>query len=222
MHKLPPPLLSSASHTPILQDRPNPSARLIRGTEAVRCLFLSLLALLTGFFAARKLLFLLPAEETAAILSAHLAQGAPPAIQFLRLCLFRLPVLLLLGAAGFTRFSGSLTTALLTLRGLSEGAALWVLLSLRTAETVFPPLAEPEGLRILAAYAVWTAMDLAARTGAAAEARRLARGAPWPEGIGDAVHPALRARLWRYAARFLAALCLSVGGCAVYWLILSL
>jgi hypothetical protein len=175
-----------------------------------------------GFFAARQLLFLLPADQAAAILTAHLASGAPPAIQFLRLCLFRLPVLLLLGAAGFTRFSGSLTTALLTLRGLSEGAALCVLLSLGTEEMIFPPLAEPEGLRILTAYAVWTAMDLAARTGAAVEARRLARGAPWPEGIGETVPPALRARLWRYASRFLAALCLSVGGCAVYLLILSL
>ncbi len=176
-------------------------------TEPLRCLLWSLGAILLGLLLSQGLLPLSDVEE---ILATHLSGSTSPAVFWLRLTVARLPVLMLLSLAGLTRLSGGISTAVLVIRGISDGMALGCLSTLTgaTALTVSHP-------RLMGAYAVWMLFDLVARLAVAISARRLAKDAVWQE------RDRLAARLWRHGAITLAALCLSALGTGIYTLILT-
>lgn len=192
-------------------------ARLIRRTEWLRCCLLSLLSLCAGMVLFWWVLPYLPADSLARVLDSHLPAGsgeAPPA--WLRLSGVRLPLYLLLWLAGLTRFSGCLTSSLLVWRGLCEGAAFGLLLSLWRGGL---PVPLPDGLTpaaLLIAFAVWTGFDLTARLLLSVSSRWLARGTVWPTLPLLSADPALRGALLRHAAAGLLSLCLLLCGCGVY------
>lgn len=185
---------------------PMPLAIHLARTEPLRCLLWSLGAMLVGFLLAPGLLPLPDLEE---ILTAHLSGITSPAVFWLRLTINRLPVLMLLSLAGLTRLSGGITTAVLVIRGISDGMVFGCLPSLMGSEAL--PVSPA---RLFGASAVWMLFDLTARLTVTVSARKLAKDTVWQEE-----RDRLATRLWQHAAISLAALCLHALGTGLYTLI---
>lgn len=193
-------------------DAPSPGAdrplnRRWERTRPWRLLLLTLLSMLSGGFLLRILLPLMPTDTLAELCRAHtepLRQGGlAPLLVWLRLLARQLPVLLLLAAAGLTRFSGALTSGVLLWRGVSDGAVVCLLLALwrGTARLSDAALLPSCGLW-LAAFAVKALFDAALRIVMAGEARRLAVTLSPLPGVEHAAAPpspaTVRALLWHY------------------------
>ncbi len=195
------------------------SARLLIGwnrTRTARALLLSFISAVAGMLLMRGVSPLLPSSALIFQLVAHASPigegGRTLATVWLRLLWHRLPWLLLLAAAGLTRFSGALTSAVLTLRGLSDGAAGYCLYALWQGQiTVVSDGTLPAPGRWLVIFAGASLAGLFLRAILAAKARWLASilsplpGSSQAGGGPDTSAPAqLRALLWPYATVTLA------------------
>lgn len=190
--------------------------RILHRTEALRCLMMVLGGLGLGIASSAWLFPRLEPLELEALLQAHIPQKTQASLSLLRLWLSRLPFLCLLGAAAFTRFSGFLTSCLLTVRGVSGGLVLGILFRLVTQNQMPLGMTEVMMWRWLGAYLLWCMTELTAELVLAAEARNVARGEAWPRDLCLKPDPVWRDRLLLYGATALTALCLSLGGCILY------
>lgn len=192
-------------------------SQLFDRTACLRCLLISGISIGLGGILFYFLLPTMGVDMLASTLTCHLPGNTPPLLAWLRLCAPRLPVLLLLAAAGLTRFSGGLTTAVLIWRGLSDGGTLYVLFALWTNTAgVDLPLSLP--VLLPAAYGLWVIFDLAARTWLSSEARRFAlttsRYGFQPINAEETAQ--LRFLLLRYLTIFLATISLSLMATGLY------
>ena len=107
---------------------PSPSARfgvagILQRSRPLRCLLISCLSVAAGWGLLTLFLPALSPESTASVLHSHLPSAeTPPLLFWMRLCVSRFPFWLLLAIAGFTRFSGGLTSAVTVYRGVCDGA----------------------------------------------------------------------------------------------------
>ncbi len=192
-------------------------------TAILRCAAVTGGAIILGLLIYRLLTPYLSGAMQAEILAQHLPDEGHSIVAFLRLCLTRLPVLLLLAAAGLTRFSGGLTTAVLCWRGICDGAAIGLLLTL--CQGAFPLTVDVHPAALLAIYLLWVLPDALIRCVLAGEARRMARACEQYGGLTpltDSDKAALRYRLWHYTAISLGSLCASLFGCGLYTALLRL
>ncbi len=186
-------------------------------TRLARVALLSGVTIALGALILRLLWPLLPADRLSAVCRAHIEPlyrgGMAPLLVWLCLLAQRFPHLLLIAASGLTRFSGGLTSAVLSLGGLSDGAALYLLYRLWCGAAL------PESSALPSDPAAWLAIFAASvllrtlwRTCLAAEARRLvATLSPLPgteasDTAAALTAPHLRRLFWRYASVCLAAL----------------
>ncbi len=192
-------------------------ARILQRSRPVRCLLISCLSVAAGWGLLTLLLPALSAESIATITDAHLpASGTPPLFFWIRLCASRFPFWLLLALAGFTRFSGGLTSAVTVYRGVCDGAVF----GLMSAAARNPAsLSLPQGFtvsRIALAFALWAVVDLAIRLLMTLEARRVA-GMEWmPLGGDGRMAPAVQAAVKRYLTLCLTGLLATAAICGVY------
>ncbi len=198
-------------------------ADLFDRTTLLRCALLTLASLAVGLLLMWLWLPTLPADLMSGILDRHLPGETARPLVWLRLCGARLPVLALLAAAGLTRFSGGLTSALLIFRGLCDGTAI-ALATSSLQGMIALPNGKATPVTFLLALCIWALIDAAVRTILAAEARRFAREtAASPMPVTDPEDRArLRYRLWRYATFASAALLLTLLSTAGYLLVLGI
>ncbi len=168
------------------------------------------------------LLPILRHETITSVLLAHIGASASPVDVFLRLCLAYLPAYLLLAAAGLTRFSGGLCTLVLGWRGLCDGAAFALLLSVVTGNTPLADTILDTPVLLFVGFSVRMLMDAAARTLLAADAKRLAADPQLNAPPTDESRAYLRYRLWTYLACLLVTLTSSTLTAALYVLLLRL
>ncbi len=190
-------------------------ARLLRRSRPWRCLGIAVTAVAAGWGLLTFLLPYIPAESITALLRAHLpAVGAPPLLFWMKLCRSRLPFGLLMAVAGFTRFSGGLTSAVTVYRGLCDGAVVGLLVALRTRGAFLH-----DDLyigRLLPAFGVWAAIDLTVRLAMALNARHVA-GMEWsPTERDGRMAPAVKKALTKYLALCLGGLCAMAAACGIY------
>ena len=213
----------SGTTPPSMDSLPNKesTASLLKSSEPLRCSLIACLAILTGWIL---LYLLLPplSGGSVEILQKHLpVASTTPMLFWLRLSWSRLPFWFLLAMAGFTRFSGGLSTAVLGYRGLCDGVAmgfLWqICMGHVTAE--LPTGLSP--LRLCAAYGIWIFCDLLIRLTLTLGARRMARDAcTWTSTVEGRMPSRARERLWRYVALCLGTLGATLAACGVYTAIL--
>jgi len=189
--------------------------RLLRRSRPWRCLGIAVMAVAAGWGLLTVLLPYISAESITHLLEAHLpAGGTPPLLFWLRLCRSRLPFWLLMAVAGFTRFSGGLTSAVTVYRGLCDGAVIGLLFS-SVARGASPHNGQ-DTVRLLYAFGTWAAMDLAVRLAMALGARHVA-GMEWnPTGADGRMAPAVRKALTKYLVLCLGWLCATAAACGVY------
>lgn len=190
--------------------------RLLRRSTPLRCMLISCLAMGIGALLGWVLLPVPAGSGSAGILVAHLpAADTPPALCWLKLIAARFPFWLLLAVAGFTRFSGGLTSAVLLYRGVCDGAALGFLGAMAAEGTTALSGGFPLR-RLLTAFAVWAVTDLAIRLFMTLSARSMA-GIQWESSdSGGRMAPAVRLSLLRYLALCLGGLCAGLAACGVY------
>lgn len=204
------------------EDRPiHRLRRLFDKTTLLRCVAVTLLSLPVGMVIFRLLSPLLSEELFSAVISSHVPRETAAGLAWLRLYAARLPVLLILAAAGMTRFSGGLTTAVLAFRGVCDGAALALLISSKAGAVAAG--VSPVGLTVL--FLGWMLVHAAGRTYLAFEARRMARMPVredlWSSSLPEDERKQLRYRLWRYFAVILSVACVSLAACGVYAALLA-
>ena len=210
-----PRLPSGGSASPMAPARDLP--QLLRRSRPVRCLLMASLAVAAGWLALTLLLPLLRHGDASALLAAHLpASDTLPILFWLKLCIARFPFWLLIAVAGFTRFSGGLTSAVTVYRGLCDGAVLGFL---STAASGHVPLIRPTAFtypHLITAFSVWAAADLLIRLVMTLAARQMAE-AEWERHEEDhRVSPAVKSALWRYLAVCLGGLCATLVTCGIY------
>ncbi len=212
---LPAPRSTTAEH-PAHQHKPFEAKTFFRiadRTVVLRALCLTALSIAIGMSLCKILLPLIPTAYQSAILTAHLPGDSLSPLAWLRLCGARLPILLLIALAGLTRFSGGLTTTVLLWRGLSDGMALGLLISL-TRGLVSVDALSISPLPLLLCFLGWMLTDALLRSGLAVCAKRLA-GEPLlnrlatPQNLSNEDKEHLRYRLWQYLFCVLVAVCLS-------------
>ncbi len=212
---LPPSTAAPALHAPATASSNTPILGLHHQwhrTRYLRTAFLSVLALLVGALTMRLLLPCIPPSALKSICHAHITplqtDGAAPLTVWLRLLWRRFPLFLLLAAAGMTRFSGGLTSVVLILGGLSDGATVAFLYSLYRGSLFFSTadvLSSPH--RWLVLFGVCAILRITLHTVMAVEARRLAVSLsplPGTEKEQPLSPEHLRQCFWQYAAITLA------------------
>lgn len=170
----------SAQHTPnTLRERVSHTRtaetllKLLERTTFLRCLITSIVALLIGVGLLHLLLPYLSSDTLEQTLSSHLPGDTFPWLSWLRLCVARFPVYLLLAVAGLTRFSGGLTTAVLVWRGVCDGAVISLLLSSSGLASLRADFLLPSLFPV--AFVIWILVDLVTRTYISSASRRFAR-----------------------------------------------
>lgn len=192
-------------------------AKLLQRSRPLRCLLISCLSVAAGWGMLTLLLPALSAEDVAGIAAAHLpASGASPLLFWARLCAARFPFWLLPALAGFTRFSGGLTSAVTAYRGLCDGAVSGLLWAASLGRV---SLLLPEGFsvsRLTAAFILWASADLIVRLFMTLEARRVASMEWLPIGGDGRMAPDVKAALRRYLIRCLAGIAAAALACGAY------
>ncbi len=189
--------------------------------DRVSCLLITILSILGGMLLMRLLWPNLPDSLPRALLASHLPGDTHPLLVFLRLCAARLPIYAWLAASGLTRFSGGLTSAVLAYRGLSDGAALYLLYTWGQEDMAMSADPATSALYITVAYTLWMMLDCLARHWLAFRARRFARETARADKFLPTAH--IRYLLWRYLAAILISLTVSIAGCGLYvWLLTEL
>ncbi len=191
-------------------------AGLLRRSRPARCLLMACLSVAAGWLMLTLLLPCLSVEDTAHLLLAHLpASDTPPLLFWVRLCAARFPFWLLIAVAGFTRFSGGLTSAVTVYRGLCDGAVMGLLASVVAGSTSVLPEGYA-GHRLLIAFSVWATADLLIRLIMTLAARRVAE-MEWKAREDDGrMSPSVKAALRRYLSLCLGGLCATLAACGVY------
>ena len=195
----------------------DPADSMLRRSEPLRCLLISCLSVLAGGLLLYVLQPFLSDEAVTGILANHLpGSHTHPVLYWLRLCGVRFPFWLLLVVAGFTRFSGGLTTAVLGYRGICDGMAMGLLWLMYTGhiKIVLPTALTP--LHICITYGIWLVLGLLIRLILALGARRMAREAIASVPLTGRMEPRLRELLWRYLALCLGGLCATLTSCGIY------
>lgn len=191
-------------------------AELLRRSRPGRCLLIACLSVGAGWLLLTLLLPCLSVKDTTELLLSHLpASGTPPLLFWVRLCAARFPFWLLIAAAGFTRFSGGLTSAVTVYRGLCDGAAMGFLAAVAAGH--IPAL--PEGYtvhRLLIVFSIWAAADLLIRLVMTLAARRVAEMEWTIRGEDGRMTPSVKAALWRYLSLCLSGLCATLAACGIY------
>ncbi len=199
----------------------DPSGSLLRRSEPIRCLLISCLSVLAGGLLLYVLWPFLSRTAVNDILTNHLPGGDTlPVLHWLRLCGARFPFWLLLTIAGFTRFSGGLTTAVLGYRGLCDGAAMGLLWLIRSGDVEIECPAALSPLHVCIAYGIWLVLGLLIRLTLALGARRMAREEIRSSPEDGRMEPRMREALWRYLALCLGGLCATLAACGIYTAIL--
>lgn len=213
MHGMPR-ITKGGSTSPMAPARDIP--RLLRRSRPVRCLLMACLSVAAGWAALTLLLPLLCHKDASALLAAHLpTSDTLPILFWLKLCVSRFPFWLLIAAAGFTRFSGGLTSAVTVYRGLCDGAVMGLLASVVAGPTSVLPEGYA-GHRLLIAFSVWATADLLIRLVMTLAARQVAE-AEWEiREANGLMSPAAQSALWRYLAICLGGLCATLASCGVY------
>ena len=214
-------MLCISTRSPLGTTSPVSSARnmtlLLRRSRPARCLLMACLSVAAGWLMLTLLLPCLSVGDTADLLLAHLpASDTPPLLFWVRLCAARFPFWLLIAAAGFTRFSGGLTSAVTVYRGLCDGAVLGFL---STAASGHVTLILPTGFtypHLITAFSIWTVADLLIRLVMTLAARQVAE-VEWETREADGhMSPAVQSALWRYLAVCLGGLCATLVTCGIY------
>ncbi len=189
-------------------------------SEPLRCLLISCLSLPMGVLILYGLLPLLPEDTVSRILTDHLPTiGIPPALYWLRLCWARFPFWLLLTVAGFTRFSGGLTTAVLGYRGICDGMAMGLLGMVSAGQITASLPAAFSWLRLCGGYGIWLILGLLIRLLMSVGARKIAR-TELTRTIDGRLEPHAKEVLWRYCIFCLCGLCAVWISCGLYTAIL--
>ena len=201
---------------------PSPSARfgvagILQRSRPLRCLLISCLSVAAGWGLLTLFLPALSSESTASVLLSHLPSAeTPPLLFWMRLCVSRFPFWLLLAIAGFTRFSGGLTSAVTVYRGVCDGA-VFGLMSAAAMNRLSPIL--PRGFaigRLTLAFTVWACLDLGIRLLMTLEARRIAN-MEWRPIEGDGrMASSVRVAVKRYLILCLTGLLATAAACGVY------
>ena len=205
----PPEGTPSASHA-------RPMTQLLQRSRPVRCLLISGLSIATGWLMLTLLLPCLSPSDTADMLLAHLpASETPPLLFWLKISASRLPFWLLIAAAGFTRFSGGLTSAVAAYRGSCDGAVLGLL----TSEAMSGASPLPEELtngHLLTAFGIWAASDLSIRLTMTLAARQVAQ-LEWTACTDDGrMAPSDQRALWKYLLLCCGGLLATLATCGIY------
>ena len=192
---------------------------LLRRSTPLRCALISCLAVVIGVLLGSPLLPFLTDHGAVSILAAHLpAEGTGSVLYWLSLVASRFPFWLLLALAGFTRFSGGLTSAILIYRGVCDGVVLAFLGSM-TAMAAENATALPIGFpihRLPAAFAVWAVTDLLIRLVMTLGARSVA-GMRWEAcGSDGRMTRAVSLSLLRYLTLCLGGLGAILVSCGIY------
>lgn len=189
-------------------------------SEPLRCLLISCLSLPLGVLILYGLLPLLPEDTVSRILTDHLPTiGIPPALYWLRLCWTRFPFWLLLTVAGFTRFSGGLTTAVLGYRGICDGMAMGLLGMMSAGQITASLPTAFSWLRLCGAYGIWLILGLLIRLLMSVGARKIAR-MELARTMDGRLEPHTKETLWRYGILCLGGLCAVLVSCGLYTAIL--
>lgn len=184
---------------------------LLRRSEPIRTLLISLSALALGLWLWELFLPCLPAATREEILMSHLPTAAAhPLLSWLRLSAARAPVWLLFSVAGLTRFSGGLTSGLLLYRGVCDGMALRLLFASEA----------PKALWVV--FTLWCLLDLAIRLACTRGARRMAACHHALAEADGRMDEATRRVLWQYATFCLMTLTATLLACGIYTVLLRL
>ena len=194
---------------------------LLHRSEPLRCVLIGCLSVVVGWLLLPAWLPFLPQANLLHLLTNHIpGETTAPVSYWLRLCGARVPIWFFLTIAGFTRFSGGLTTAILGYRGLCDGMALRLLWEVCTGRT---NLALPGGippLQVGVAYGIWLLLGLLIRLLLAVKARRMAKDLLRIFPVDGRMDPQSKELFWRYAAMCLGGLCAVLTSCGLYTAIL--
>ena len=213
-------MLRISTRSPLGTTSPASSAHnmtlLLRRSRPVRCLLMACLSVAAGWLMLTLLLPCLSVGDTAHLLLAHLpASDTPPLLFWIRLCAARFPFWLLIAAAGFTRFSGGLTSAVTMYRGLCDGAVMGLFASVASGHMSVLPQGYA-GHRLLIAFSVWAIADLSIRLIMTLAARQVAEAEWESREENGLLSPAAQSALWRYLTVCLGGLCATLASCGIY------
>ena len=189
---------------------------LLRRSLPVRCLLIACLSVAAGRLMLMLLLPYLPSEDTAAVLVAHLpALDTPPLLYWAKLCATRFPFWFLIAIAGFTRFSGGLTSAVALYRGLCDGAAFGLLSAVEAGRRPLSLLECRTINHILMAFSVWMITDLLLRLILTLEARKIA-AMEWKVHADSRMSSSAKAAIRQYVLRCLGIFIAMMAACGIY------
>lgn len=161
--------VDAPTESPRLHRRANGRARILILKEKLfplRLILWTVGCMVAGAGLAYAFLPVLSAEGISQLLEVHLpSEGTSSTTVFLRLCLFCFPCGLILSAAGLTGFCQTVTGLTLGIRGLSDGAVLYLLWLAYQGGIALP--AERRALPLLLSFGLWVLLRLLSRVGLA-------------------------------------------------------